>query len=90
MYTEAWDSTSEVAAIWITGTDEAEKRRITGGWIPGGSWPRIALVAAITCAIARSMETLGEKYTRSMVTPWTVVLSIRWMLLTLLDSPNSV
>ena len=52
---------AEVRASWITGTDEAEKRMITGGCMPVGITARIELVEETTWAMARSMLTVGSK-----------------------------
>ena len=49
---------AEVSASWITGTEEAEKRTITGGCTPGGISARIEFVEETTWAMARSMLTL--------------------------------
>ena len=75
---------------WITGTEEAENRITTGGWTPGGITARIEFMAETTWEIARSMLTLCWKYTFSIAVPGSVVLSIRLMSLTLLDSENSL
>ncbi|MDQ0448796.1 hypothetical protein QO012_003308 [Methylobacterium aerolatum] len=49
------------SASWITGTEEAEKRMITGGCTPGGIRERMAFIAESTCVIARSMLTEESK-----------------------------
>ena len=41
----------------MTGTDEAEKRKTTGGWTPVGMTARIEFTEETTCAMARSIET---------------------------------
>ena len=55
------DSLADEMASWITGTEDAEKRRITGGCMPAGSTARTESVAETTWVIARSMETEGWK-----------------------------
>ena len=57
--------------------------------MPGGITARMELVAATICAMARSIDTSGWKYTFSIATPWRVCDSMFLMPLTLLDSENS-
>jgi hypothetical protein len=54
-------SLDDDSAIWMTGTEEAEKRMMTGGCTPGGMRERIAFMAESTWVIARSMLTAESK-----------------------------
>ncbi len=58
--------------------------------MPGGSRPRMALVAPITWLSARLMSMLGWKYTLVMVMPCSVVLSMSRMPTTLLERASSL
>ncbi len=68
--------------ICSTGTVEALKLMISGGWMPTGNWRTASPEAATTCAFAVSMLAPGCRkiFTTSM--PLYVVDSMCWMLST--------
>src|ERR1700716_2806074 len=60
----------------MIGTVEALKRRIHGGFTPGGIRNRIELTAAPTCDMAASMRTCGWNEILMTLAPLTVCESI--------------